>query len=535
MKTCRPPLPGARRAQRLPRSDRKPAQEELAAALLSLGDGVIITGSRWDRGGLKVLFANPAFYTMTGYAPGELVDQNSRRLNGPRSDPARLQRWLRTVRHGRVHHGEGYLYRKDGSLFYAVWSYSPVGEGTGRPERLVAVYRDMTEMRRLQDTLVHSQRLDAVGQLAGGVAHDFNNLLSVINGYCDILNERFAVDPVARRNLEEIHTAGRKAVALTRQLLAFSRRQEMAPKVINLNHVLNELREFLRRLAGPANTVALDLASDLGNTHADPAQLQQVILNLVINARDALPATGGVITIRTAGANLPADAPSNSGLDLPAGRYVKLSVQDNGAGMDADTLSHLFEPFFTTKDLGKGTGLGLSTVYGIVKQSRGAVTAQSDLRAGSTFSVFLPEVSKPVQPRESSLPLPPDTRGRETILLMEEDRLVGKMVAGILTADGYEVLAASQPADALALAKGHARGIDLLITDLTDSRGRGREFAHELQVLKPGFRILCTSTGGDAQLVSWLPAAHQGHIVKPFTLNELLRKTRGLLDAKAPV
>ena len=153
----------------------------------------------------------------------------------------------------------------------------------------------------------------------------------------------------------------------------------------------------LRRLAGPANTLTLDLAPDLGNTHADPAQLQQVILNLVINARDALPATGGVITIRTAGTTLPAEAPPNSSLDLPAGRYVRLSVQDNGAGMDADTLSHLFEPFFTTKDLGKGTGLGLSTVYGIVKQSRGSVTAQSDLRAGSTFSVYLPEVSKPVQ------------------------------------------------------------------------------------------------------------------------------------------
>jgi PAS domain S-box-containing protein len=229
------------RTRSLLRPDEKPTQEELAAALLSLGDGVIITGSCWERGGLKVLFANPAFCTMTGYAPGDLIGQNSRRLNGPKSDPARLQRWLRAVRHGRVHHGEGYLYRKEGTLFYAVWSYSPVGEGAGRPERLVAVYRDMTEMRRLQDTLVHSQRLDAVGQLAGGVAHDFNNLLSVINGYCDILNERFAVDPIARRNLEEIHTAGRKAVALTRQLLAFSRRQEMAPKVINLNHVLNEL------------------------------------------------------------------------------------------------------------------------------------------------------------------------------------------------------------------------------------------------------------------------------------------------------
>jgi PAS domain S-box-containing protein len=535
MKTSRPSPPAARRAPSPARTVEEPARKELAAALLSLGDGVIITGNRWDRGGLKVLFANRAFCTITGYTLGELIGQNSHRLNGPKSDAARLQRWLRTARYGRVHHGEGYLYRKDGSVFYAVWSYSPIGEGTGRPERLVAVYRDMTEMRRLQDTLVHSQRLDAVGQLAGGVAHDFNNLLSVINGYCDILNERFAVDPVARRNLEEIHTAGRKAAALTRQLLAFSRRQEMAPKVINLNHVLNELHEFLRRLAGPANTLTLDLAADLGNIHADPAQLQQVILNLVINARDALPATGGAITIRTDGATLPADAPANSGLDLPAGRYVRLTVQDNGAGMDASTLSHLFEPFFTTKDLGKGTGLGLSTVYGIVKQSRGSVTAQSDLRAGSTFSVYHPEVSKTVQLRESSLPLPPGTRGRETILLMEEDRLVGKMVAGILTADGYEVLAASQPADALVLAKGHGRTIDLLIADLTDARGRGRELALELQGLKPGFRILCTSSMGDVQPEGWLPAAYQTHIVKPFTLNELLRKTRGLLDARATV
>jgi PAS domain S-box-containing protein len=523
------------RSRGQPRPDEKLAQEKLAAALLSLGDGVIVTGNRWDRGGIKVLFANPAFCAMTGYEPGELTGQNTRRLNGPKSDAARLQRWLHTVRYGRVHHGEGYLYRKEGSVFYAVWSYSPVGEGTGRPERLVAVYRDMTEMRRLQDTLVHSQRLDAVGQLAGGIAHDFNNLLSVINGYCDILNERFAGDSVARRNLEEIHAAGRKAVTLTRQLLAFSRRQEMAPKVINLNHVLNELREFLRRLAGPANTLTLEFAPDLGNTHADPVQLQQVILNLVINARDALPAVGGIITIRTAGATLPADAPGAASLDLPAGRYVRLTVQDNGAGMDAGTLSHLFEPFFTTKDLGKGTGLGLSTVYGIVKQSRGAVIAQSDLQAGSTFSVYLPEVSKPVNPRESSLPLPPDTRGRETILLLEEDHLVGKMVAGILTADGYKVLAASQPADALVLAKEHARNIDLLITDITDSHARGREFAHELQGLKPGFRILCTSTMGNAQPVPWLPAEYQAHIVKPFTLNELLRKTRGVLDAKAPV
>jgi PAS domain S-box-containing protein len=508
------------------------ARDRLAIALLSLGDGVIITGNRWDRGGLKIHFANETFCAMTGYSSTDLIGMNSRILNGPKSDAARLYRWLHASQRGRVHHGAGYLYRKDGSAFYAAWSYSVIGGAAGWPVRLVAAYRDMTEMRRLQDMLVHSQRLDAVGQLAGGVAHDFNNLLSVINGYCEILSERLTGDPPAKRELEEIHTAGRKAAALTRQLLAFSRRQEMDPRVINLNYTLRELGELLRRLAGPANTLELDLAPDIGNIRADPAQLQQVILNLVINARDALPATGGTITLRTAGSIVPPGSRSGFGPDVPPGRYVTLAVQDTGIGMDAATQSYLFEPFFTTKEPGKGTGLGLSTVYGIVRQSGGAVTVASDLHAGSTFTVYLPEVSEPVQVLESGLLPLPDTRGHETILLFEEDNLVGKMVAGILTADGYEVLAANRAADALAMAQRHGRPIDLLIADLTDARGRGLEFARELHALKPGFRILCTSNLEEARSVPWLPTTHQAHIVKPFALHELLRRMRNLLDAK---
>jgi PAS domain S-box-containing protein len=511
---------------------RIPDWKLLGAALRNLGDGAVIADRRWNRGGVKILFANEAFCAMTGYTAAELVGHSTRLFHGPKSDAARLRRWLGTAGRGQVDHGEGFLYRKTGSMFYVAWSYSLLDDAAGRPRRVVAVYRDMTEMRRLQDTLIHSQRLDAVGQLAGGVAHDFNNLLSVINGYCEILSGRLTADGAARRDLEEIHKAGQKAAGLTRQLLAFSRRQEMDPKVINLNQIIRELSELLRRLVGPASTLQLDLAVDLGNIRVDPALMQQVILNLVINARDALPAAGGAVTVRTANNTVPPHRRSHSASEIQPGRYAVLAVQDTGEGMDSETQRRMFEPFFTTKEPGKGTGLGLSTVYGIVKQSGGYVTVQSDPRAGSNFAIYLPEVSEPADAYKASLLPLPDTRGRETILLLEEDDLVGKMVAGILTAEGYEVLAANRPADALAMAKRHGRPIDLLIADLTEPKGCGLELARELHALKPGFRILCTSNLEEARPVSWLPAAHQAHIVKPFALHQVLRLTRELLDAK---
>jgi two-component system, cell cycle sensor histidine kinase and response regulator CckA len=531
MPAQRPPVRSAPRTRRVRRGPQL-AWRQLALGLRNLGDGAMIAGSRWQRGGLDIFYANEALCAMTGHPAAELVGNNSRLFSGPRSDTTRLRRWLRTARRGQVHHGEGYVYRKDGTMFYAAWSFSPLDDGPGRPVRLVAVYRDMTEMRRLQDILVHSQRLDAVGQLAGGVAHDFNNLLSVINGYCEILGGRLAENAAARRDLEEIHKAGQKAAALTRQLLAFSRRQEMDPKVVNLNQIIRELGELLQRLVGPVSTLELDLAVDLGNIRADPALIQQVVLNLVINARDALPVGGGAVTVRTASTVVPPGLHGHSASEIQPGRYAMLAVRDTGEGMDPETQRRLFEPFFTTKDPGKGTGLGLSTVYGIVKQSGGYVTVQSDLKIGSTFAVYLPEVSEPADAREASLLPLPDTRGRETILLFEQDALVGKMVAGILTAEGYEVLAANRPPDALAMAKRHGRPIDLLITDLADPQGLGLELARELQTLKPGFRILSTSNQEEARPVPWLPAAHQAHIVKPFALHQVLRRARELLDAK---
>ena len=521
-----------RRLRRAAGGDRTFEQKQLAAALRSLGDGAIILRRHWDQGGLEMLFANTAMCAMTGYSAAELTGRSTRLFIGPRSDTSRLQRWLPSARRGQVHQGEGYLYRKGGSIFYAAWSYTLLDKGSGHAGRLVAVYRDMTEMRRLQEILVHSQRLDAVGQLAGGVAHDFNNLLSVINGYCEILGSRLTGDPAALRELEEIHKAGQKAATLTRQLLAFSRRQAMDAKVLNLNQVVRELGEFLRRLVGPAGTLELDLVADLGNIRVDPALIQQVVLNLVINARDALPATGGTVTVRTGSKTMPPAPRNSTASEIQPGRYVMLAVQDTGAGMDPETQRRLFEPFFTTKEPGKGTGLGLSTVYGIVKQSGGFVTVQSDLHAGSTFAVYLPEVNAPADAGEASLIPLPDTRGRETILLLEEDDLVGKMVAGILTSEGYEVLAANRAVDALALARRHGGSIHLLIADLTGQKGRGLEFAQELHGFKPGFRILCTSSLDAPLPLAWLSAANQAHIVRPFTLNELLRRTRELLDAQ---
>jgi two-component system cell cycle sensor histidine kinase/response regulator CckA len=518
---------GSRRLRRSAACRGGPPPAQLAVALLSLGEGVTITGTRWTRGGQPMCFANEAFAAMTGYTMAELDGQNTRIFSGPRSDTAAFLRWLRAGRPAPVFRGEGYLYRKDGSEFYAAWSCRRL-ICHGRASRIATVYRDMTDMRRLQDTLVHSQRLDAVGQLAGGVAHDFNNLLSVINGHCEILGERLSGDEAARRDLDKIHTAGRKAAGLTRQLLAFSRRQERDPKVINLTQVVQELSGLLHRLVGRANTLVCELADNLGNVRADPAQIQQVILNLVINARDALPPAGGSITVCTANNAVPR---RRGAAGLQPGRYVTLAVQDTGVGMDDATRQHLFEPFFTTKEPGKGTGLGLATVYGIVRQSGGYITVRTDLNAGSAFKIYLPEVSAPVEVCETAPPASVDTRGGETILLLEEDRLVGKMVAGILTSEGYEVLAANRPTDALALAKQHGGSIDLLIADLRDARGRGFELARELHLLKPGFRILGSSNLEEPRVVPWLPAAHQAHIAKPFALSELLRHVRELLDA----
>jgi two-component system, cell cycle sensor histidine kinase and response regulator CckA len=496
----------------------------LAAALRAQSEGVFIGARPSGPQGLKILFANDSFCAITGRSAAEIVGKPHGVLHADQAHVARLREWLRRAKPGTPLAGEGELVRGDGSRVVVAWSFDPLCDDAGRVTHVVATYRDQTEKRRLEEALVHAQRLDAVGRLAGGVAHDFNNLLSVINGYCEMLAAHVAANPQALREVAEIHSAGRKAAALTQQLLAFSRRQPLNARVINLNTLVTENAAILQRLLGTAGTLELELAEGLPNVRTDPAQFQQVLFNLVLNARDALR-SGGRIVVSTALREI--KAPLHSAPEVPGGRYVTLSIADNGSGMDAETQRHLFEPFFTTKPQGKGTGLGLALVYGVVQQSGGFITVESELFVGSTFEVLLPEVNEPVTESPPVIAPLPSMRGSEYVLLVEEDDVVRKMVAGILTADGYRVTATKSFAEATRFTR-RAQGLQLFVGPLA---GDGEKFVRRLVASRPELRVLCTAQNDFKLPVSWLPPERQAIIHKPYALSDLMRAARSLLDA----
>jgi PAS domain S-box-containing protein len=501
--------------------------ELLGAAVRAQGDGVVIVALGAQPDALEIVFANDTFCTMTGRPLEELAAMPPWKLHVDPDLFEKIPRWLRTSEPGRFLSGEGFLLRKDGSTFPAAWSISALFDPHGLPTHLVATYRDNTERRRLQEALVHSQRLEATGRLAGGVAHDFNNLLSVINGYCEMLVREVSDRPNALRQVNEAHQATQRAMNLTRDLLAFGRRQPSDPQVLNLNRLVQENASILTRLIGSAGLLELELAADLGHVRADPTQLQQVLLNLVLNARDALRDRGR-ITIATTNREVEAST-SVHGADIPAGRYVCLQVIDNGTGMDAETQRHLFEPFFTTKPEGKGTGLGLALVYGVVQQNAGFINVRSVVLAGSTFEVFFPEVSAPATESPTSAPAPmPETRGHETLLLVEEDEVVCKMVAGMLTVDGYRVTAAKNPEQVLGMKRDDTRPVQLLIVG---ADAAGEALARELHRRSARLRVLRVGQVERPGPMAWLPANQQAAIAKPFALSELLRSVRALLDA----
>ncbi|MSU22241.1 MAG: PAS domain-containing sensor histidine kinase [Opitutus sp.] len=499
----------------------------LAAALRGQSEGVFIADRRRPGvNGLKIVFVNDSFCTMTGHSARDLVGCAHGVLHDERADVRRLRRWLPKARPGEPLTGEGFLRCADGSAISAMWSFDPLCDARGRVTHIVATYRDQTEKRRLLEALVHAQRLDAVGRLAGGVAHDFNNLISVINGYCEMLAAHVTANPQALREVSEIHNAGRRAAALTQQLLAFSRRQPLNARVLNLNELVRANVEILQRLLGEAGRLELELGDRLANVRTDEAQFQQVLLNLVINARDALRDRGRVV-IATANREIKAGL-NRRITDTPPGRYVAISVIDSGTGMTAETQKHLFEPFFTTKPEGKGTGLGLALVYGVVQQSGGFISVKSSLLVGSTFEILLPVVREAVELPPPLLAAMPTTRGSETVLLVEDDEVVLKMVAGILTADGYRVVAAKSPAAAQREARGLARPAQLLIANLA---GDGEKLARRLLGARADLRVLCTSDHEFTPPVAWLPPTHQASLAKPYALSELLKAARRLLDA----
>ena len=512
--------------KRRPQSTRAASPALLAAALRAEADGIFIAEAKPSTRGFKIVFANKSFCAMTGRSAAELVGVFHGCLHAEKADVVKTARWLKQVRSRPSLTGEGFVVRRDGGTIYAAWSFSPVAGVGGRVTHVVAVYRDTTEKRRLQEALAHSQRLDAVGRLAGGVAHDFNNLLSVINGYCEMLAAKVSDRPEALREVNEIHRSGRRAAALTRQLLAFGRRQPMDARVTNFNRLVQDNAEIMGRLVGAAGELEIDLDKNLGNVRADPTQFQQVLLNLVINARDALR-DHGRITISTSNRKVKAGRKPDA---APPGDYVCLTVRDNGTGMDAETQKHLFEPFFTTKTEGKGTGLGLALVYGIVQESNGYVTVHSALLAGSTFEILLPRVreAEDAATKAAALVSLPVSRGHETILLVEKDEVVRKMVAGMLTADGYRVVAAETTKQARQLVRDAERPIQLLIVELV---GGGDDFARELHTRSPDVRLLGIGNQDIPPPVDWLTAARQSGLAKPFALSEISRRVRALLDA----
>jgi PAS domain S-box-containing protein len=393
----------------------------------------------------------------------------------------------------------------------------------------LAVLIDVTGRRHLEEQLRQAQKMEAVGMLAGGVAHDFNNLLTIITGYSQLVLNNLPSTDSNRHSLEQIMKAGERAAALTRQLLAFSRRQVLQPKVLDLNNLVKSLTTMLQRLIGEDIELQLVLDSDLGRVSADPGQLEQVLMNLVVNARDAMP-KGGTLSIETANIELDEHYTSRH-LAAKPGPHVLLAVSDNGHGMDENTRARLFEPFFTTKTANKGTGLGLSTVFGIVKQSGGSVEVYSEPARGTSVKVYLPRVDQPVpaDPEESKKKASP---GTETILLVEDDEMVRNLVRETLEREGYKLMDAADPIEARRIADTYRGDIQLMITDVVMPKVSGRELAQQLAGRRPSMKVLYMSGYTDNAIVnSGLLAREVAFLQKPFTPAALANKVREVLES----
>src|SRR5437667_1891766 len=386
------------------------------------------------------------------------------------------------------------------------------------------------ERRRLEEQLAHSQRMEAVGRLAGGIAHDFNNVLTAVLGSIELLLLDAPPGRPHREELDIIRDAATRAKDLIRQLLAFSARQVLQPMVVDLNHLVKDIAKLLRRLIGEDIALETVLASGLGAVRVDTGQIEQVLVNLAVNARDAMP-QGGRLAIETG--NVEVDGTrAPPAATVPAGRYVLLQVSDNGVGMDALVQAHVFEPFFTTKPRGKGTGLGLATVYGIVRQSGGHITVESTVGQGAMFRIYLPRVEAPLDPTSRPTPVAAPAAGTETILVAEDERLVRVLAQKVLERAGYRVLVGAGGADALALAERHDGPILLLLTDVVMPEMNGRELARRLTGVRPGVRVLYMSGYAD-EAVAQHGVLDPGtaFLQKPFTPEALAKKVRGVLDA----
>jgi len=416
--------------------------------------------------------------------------------------------------------------RKDGRLLQVQLSVRAVRNAAGQVDYYETFVRDVTDQRRLQQQLTQSQKMEAIGRLAGGVAHDFNNLLTVITSYSDLVFQDLPPDDPRRDDVDQVRKAADGAAALTRQLLAFSRQQVLEPKVIDLNSVVDNLKKILQRVIGEDVELTTVLAAELGAVKADVSQIEQILMNLAVNARDAMP-TGGQLTIETS--NVDYDPERQQRAD-GSRNFVMLAVTDTGTGMDEATKAKIFEPFFTTKQPGKGTGLGLATVYAIVTQAGGFIWVYSELGHGTSFKIYLPQVDAvPTTAAVARVDLP---RGTETVLLVEDAAAVRAVARQVLQRQGYRVLEAADGEDALYLAARHQGTIDLVLTDVVMPRAGGRELAERLLAVRPDTRVLYMSGYTDDSVVRHgILEGGVAYLQKPFSPEGLARKVRDVLDA----
>lgn len=477
------------------------------------------------------LYSSPSYERILGYSSQEMQDISSLEHVHP-EDRQLVEESAKEARNAGVGRRIEYRMRhKDGTWRLLESTASTISDAEGRSGTLVVVNRDITGRRRLEDQFRQAQKMEAVGRLSGGIAHDFNNILGVIIGYGEILQEQVKrSDPLASC-VEEILSAGKRAATLTRQLLAFSRQQVLEPKVVDLNGIVTDTEKMLRRLIGEDIELSTVLDPNLSRVKADQGQIEQVILNLSVNARDAMP-NGGKLTIKTENAEMTEVDVRRYSYPVKPGRYVLLTVTDTGVGMDVAVRAHIFEPFFTTKEKGKGTGLGLATVYGIVKQSDGYIEVHSELGAGAVFKIYLPQVDEPVEVERRSVGAAPVMHGHETVLLVEDEEALRKLTRNILELLGYKVLEASNGAEACEISARHGEAIHLLLTDVVMPGMNGPALAAELTGQRPEIRVLYMSgyTGqGVGQGV--LPAG-SNFLAKPFTRESLAIKVRDVLKAE---
>lgn len=519
-------------------TERKQAEEALkldAAMLQNLAEGITLVGL--DDGRIK--YVNPRFEKMFGYEPGEMRGKHVTVVNAPTEKASEevMAEIVHILEETGEWHGEIENIKKDGTRF---WCYANVSlfEHPEYGRVVISVHTDINEHKRaeearetLQAQLAQAQKMESVGRLAGGVAHDFNNMLEVILGHTELVMVQVNPEEPLHDSLNEIKEAAHRSANLVRQLLAFARKQAFLPKVLDLNDSISATLKMLRRLIGEDIKLAWIPGAELWSAKIDPTQIDQILANLCVNARDAIAGPGRV-TIEMQ--NVVADeAYCADHAGFVCGEYVMFSVSDDGRGMDKDVLEHLFEPFFTTKEEGKGTGLGLSTVYGIVKQNDGFVGVDSESGKGTTVEIYLPRVAEEVEEIDSPSVVDAPQCGGETVLIVEDERVILKLGQMMLERRGYTVLAASTPGEAVRLSEEHVDEIDLLITDVIMPEMNGRELSGELLSLYPNIKRLFMS-GYTANVIAQHGVLDEGmeFLQKPFTMKDLATKVNSVLRQK---